>query len=258
VTNPAAEKDKIRPLLAAWEEDPATERLFRRLEVIADPQAHPAVFNMALDEALLEHAGATATLRIYRWLRPALSIGYFQRFTDVRTSGNHELVRRWTGGGSVEHGADFTYSLIIPGPGLAALGAGQRTYALIHRALGQALSLAGAAPTQDAAAPPAGAAAVSPGACFVQPVAHDLLSGGRKIAGAAQRRTRRGLLHQGSVQGIEPLDGWPVNWRDRLAEMLPGALCLSPAARPLSAAEESRANDLAATKYATDAWSRRF
>jgi lipoate-protein ligase A len=36
--------------------------------------------------------------------------------------------------------------------------------------------------------------------CFIAPVRNDLLANGRKIAGGAQRRTKRGLLHQGSIQ----------------------------------------------------------
>ena len=39
--------------------------------------------------------------------------------------------------------------------------------------------------------------------CFANPVRADVMIDGRKIAGAAQRRTRRGLLQQGSIQGIE-------------------------------------------------------
>jgi hypothetical protein len=38
-------------------------------------------------------------------------------------------------------------------------------------------------------------------ACFSRPVRADIFQHGRKIAGAAQRRTRQGLLHQGSLQG---------------------------------------------------------
>ena len=38
--------------------------------------------------------------------------------------------------------------------------------------------------------------------CFENPVCHDLLADdGRKLAGAGQRRSRWGLLHQGSVSG---------------------------------------------------------
>jgi len=38
--------------------------------------------------------------------------------------------------------------------------------------------------------------------CFANPVPADVMMDGRKIAGAAQRRARRGLLQQGSIQGI--------------------------------------------------------
>ena len=38
--------------------------------------------------------------------------------------------------------------------------------------------------------------------CFANPVNHDVVGpDGLKVAGAGQRRTRRGLLHQGSVAG---------------------------------------------------------
>src|SRR5207249_12283914 len=44
-----------------------------------------------------------------------------------------------------------------------------------------------------------------PGQCFVGHEESDLLWNGQKIAGAAQRRTRWGLLIQGSVQPPLPL-----------------------------------------------------
>jgi lipoate-protein ligase A len=45
-----------------------------------------------------------------------------------------------------------------------------------------------------------------PGQCFAGPEKADLLWQGRKIAGAAQRRSRTGLLIQGSVQPPPALD----------------------------------------------------
>jgi lipoate-protein ligase A len=41
-----------------------------------------------------------------------------------------------------------------------------------------------------------------PGQCFAGAEQYDVLLGGRKIAGAAQRRTRDGLLIQGSIQNL--------------------------------------------------------
>jgi lipoate-protein ligase A len=44
-----------------------------------------------------------------------------------------------------------------------------------------------------------------PGQCFIGAEKFDVLWHGRKIAGAAQRRTRTGLLIQGSIQPPIPL-----------------------------------------------------
>ena len=70
--------------------------------------------NMAIDEALLETA-VIPTIRFYRWRSPALSFGYFGKFSDVAIyAAERDLVRRWTGGGIVFHGDDLTYSIVIP------------------------------------------------------------------------------------------------------------------------------------------------
>src|SRR5260221_12180613 len=44
------------------------------------------------------------------------------------------------------------------------------------------------------------AAEVKSGACFASHVRYDIVVGAAKLAGAAQRRTQWGLLHQGSIQ----------------------------------------------------------
>ena len=70
--------------------------------------------NMAIDEALLETA-VVPSIRFYRWHSPALSFGYFGKFSDVAIyAAERDLVRRWTGGGIVFHGDDLTYSIVIP------------------------------------------------------------------------------------------------------------------------------------------------
>jgi lipoate-protein ligase A len=224
------------------------------LEVIDDPQPRPASFNMAADESLLEQIGDAVVLRIYRWLRPAISFGYFTELAAVRQRHEErELVRRWTGGGIVEHGTDFTYSLVIPRRDLVELGSAGRSYELIHQALAEALAGGGAVSiTKEHAGAPRSESGAH---CFEHPVAHDLLIDGRTTAGAAQRRTRRGLLHQGSVQGV---GGVMAAWQERLAERLPETLCSSAVRRGFTPAEEEGAARLAAEKYATQAWLERF
>src|ERR1700742_2074892 len=76
-----------------------------------------AAHNMAMDEALLEGAGAIGrpVLRFYRWTEPAATFGYFQKYADIeRWTLLRPLVRRPTGGGLVPHDADWTYSLAVP------------------------------------------------------------------------------------------------------------------------------------------------
>jgi lipoate-protein ligase A len=194
------------------------------LEVIDDPQPRPASFNMAADESLLEQIGDAVVLRIYRWLRPAISFGYFTELAAVRQ--RHEE---------------------------RELGSAGRSYELIHQALAEALAGGGAVSiTKEHAGAPRSESGAH---CFEHPVAHDLLIDGRKTAGAAQRRTRRGLLHQGSVQGV---GGVMAAWQERLAERLPETLCSSAVRRGFTPAEEEGAARLAAEKYATQAWLERF
>lgn len=206
------------------------------------PRGGPA--NMALDESLLAVADVPV-LRVYRWDGPWISFGCFGRHAAARSGfPGRPLVRRWTGGGLVDHACDWTYSLVLPaGDPLAALGTAA-SYRLIHKALAAALAACGmAARLADAPLPGRG------GHCFRAPVQADVVdAAGRKIAGAAQRRTRDGLLHQGSVQGID----------------VPGSLAIAFAAalhpRPaaLDPAHAETAHRIAARlvreKYGAAAW----
>jgi lipoate-protein ligase A len=155
-------------------------------------------FNMALDEALLHDAPRLGqpVLRFYGWTEPAASFGYFQKYAEIeRMTLLRPLVRRPTGGGLVPHDADWTYSLVFP-PGddwyaLSATGSYQRVHEWIRAAFGRLNLPATLAPACSKS---------MPGQCFQGHERSDVLWRGRKIAGAAQRRTRDGLLIQGSVQ----------------------------------------------------------
>ena len=117
-----------------------TTRLFTALHVYHDDTLHSAAMNMAIDEALLEHA-TVPSIRFYRWHSPALSFGYFGRFADVKSyTRESDLVRRWTGGGIVFHGDDLTYSIAIPASDAAFSESSISIYEGIHRALCRALN----------------------------------------------------------------------------------------------------------------------
>jgi lipoate-protein ligase A len=157
-----------------------------------------AAFNMALDQTLLENVSRLSkpVLRFYGWTEPAATFGYFQKFSGVENATHlRPLIRRPTGGGIVPHEADWTYSAVFP-PGHAwhSLKAGE-SYRRIH----DWLRLAFAELKIETEIAPCGKKSL-PGQCFAGHEKFDLLWYGKKIAGAAQRRNKLGLLIQGSVQ----------------------------------------------------------
>ena len=208
--------------------------------------------NMAIDQVLLEYA-AVPSIRFYRWQLPALSFGYFGKFADVAIyAGERDLVRRWTGGGTVFHGDDLTYSIVIPATDPAFRESSMTIYERIHRALCAVLARHGGVPelvgtlrcgvwTAQRAVPTNN--------CFANPVRADVMIESRKIAGGAQRRTRRGLLQQGSIQGITV--------RTDLAQEFAQALSVDCSEFEINEEILKRARELAQQKYGTDSWLRK-
>jgi lipoate-protein ligase A len=154
--------------------------------------------NMAIDEALLEAASRLLRpiLRFYGWSEPAVTFGYSQKLALIEGwTSCRPLIRRPTGGGLVSHEHDWTYSLIIPPLhpwyALNAKESYRRAHEWVHRAFDrlQVSSILCASPIKEV-----------PGRCFLAAEVSDLLRNGQKIAGAAQRRNKHGLLIQGSVQ----------------------------------------------------------
>ena len=215
-----------------------------------------AAFNMALDEALLEKAARLGRplLRCYGWTEPAATFGYFQKFSDVVTATKlRPLIRRPTGGGLVPHDADWTYSFIVPpGHEWHSLKA-EDSYRRVHEWLRDAFAelevgtaLAPARKSQDPDRRPA-----MSGQCFVGHERFDLLWRGRKIAGAAQRRNRLGLLIQGSVQP-PPLSLSRADWERAMRESVRERFQVAWTEFADDAALDARAGLLARQKYSQD------
>ncbi len=200
---------------------------------------------MALDEALLSET-ALPVLRVYRWADPAVSFGYFLDWEAAESiSRGREIVRRWTGGGLVEHGEDFTWSLILPVSESFCRVRPVESYVALHGALAEAMRRAGLSVEQV----PGPTSAPTGGLCFTAPAPGDLMSGSRKIAGAGQRRCRSGLLHQGSVSGVTLPDEFPL--------ILAGALADKVLEFPGAKLPVEAAGKLVRNRYGTDSWQRR-
>ena len=172
---------------------------------------------MATDAYLLNWVQQTnqPTLRIYSWDRESVSFGYFQSYVDIAAlTPVRPLVRRPTGGGLVSHLQDWTYSVAIPNTQPWYQLKACESYCRIHRWVNDALNNMGISSSLAVNANPTG-----PGQCFLGAEENDILFKGFKIAGAAQRRTREGLLIQGSVQisGITTKDRLP-EWIESIKE----------------------------------------
>lgn len=174
------------------------------LEIIPTRTAGAAE-NMALDFLLLQRypRPTMPRFRHYEWRAPAFTFGYAQKIAAVREQlpGDLplDLCRRPTGGGLVDHREDWTYALVIPrGHPLEELRATQ-SYRVVHEALAAALRAQEVPATakltsEEAEEGPAGV-------CFQRAEIHDVVHDvtGAKIAGAAQKRNKHGLLFQGSI-----------------------------------------------------------
>lgn len=209
--------------------------------------------NMAMDEALLEFASRIGgpVLRFYGWTEPAATFGYSQRYAELaRWTRLRPLIRRPTGGGLVPHDADWTYSLVFPPDDPWYALKAVESYRRVHEWICAAFQSIGLAMELAPCARPA-----SPGQCFAGAERFDVLWQGRKIAGAAQRRNKSGLLIQGSVQA-RGLPATRSQWEGAMQRSVPGieevgwndfGMAL-PA--PTLQEVESRAEALAREKYA--------
>jgi lipoyl(octanoyl) transferase len=239
-----------------------------------------AAENMAADFLLLQRypGPPVARFRHYRWRRVSFTFGYSQTIAFVRAQLEQlgvdpaavDLCRRPTGGGMVDHREDWTYALVLPrGHALEAARATQ-SYRLVHEALANALRTQGVAavvkPATGASGPAVepggrggepGAASASPGVCFAQAEIFDVIHGttGSKIAGAAQKRNKHGLLFQGSIwqpaTGAVELD-WE-RFHDDFGGQLASALEVEANLTPWPEFNEDELSALA-EQYASAEW----
>ena len=223
--------------------------------LLISPHGSPWV-NMATDEYLLTVAmqRCMPVLRCYGWDTEAMSFGYFQSYDEIASmTPVRPLVRRLTGGGLVSHVSDWTYSVAIPTScdwyRLKACESYCRMHTWVNasfQSMGLETSLA-----QEAVVS-------GPGQCFIGAEKHDVLYKGFKVAGAAQRRTRQGLLVQGSVQlpGISQDQGRAA-WQDALKEVGTEKYRIDWSALHLTENDRQQIERLASERYHSESFIRR-
>jgi lipoate-protein ligase A len=163
-----------------------------------------AAYNMALDEAIVaavRNGDSPPTLRLYGWRQPSVSLGAFQKITDIDTSycAAHDVhvVRRLTGGRGILHGEELTYSFSARNEGLFSQGL-LDTYRKISAAFSLGLQRLGLSVKMETRRERVSNLERSP-LCFKSTSYGELTINGKKVIGSAQKRWGDGFLQQGSI-----------------------------------------------------------
>ena len=221
-------------------------RIFRTLNLWVDSTERNGPDAMAVDEWLFMTT-VQPILRVYRWQKGWISMGYFgNKSAALAAFPDLNLVRRCTGGGIVDHRNDWTYSLIVPPSEALARSRGSTSYQTIHQVLAKILRDEGiicGITSSDGEE--------SSEVCFRGPVKHDLIQGGGvKLAGAGQKRSKFGLLHQGSVASplveIETFHQRSKSFASALADSANETIYFPPS---------ERIDEISASRYGSAKWS---
>ena len=164
-----------------------------------------AFHNMALDEAIateVRRGAAPPTLRFYGWDRPALTLGCFQKTSDINIeycrSRDIPVVRRPTGGRAILHGDELTYSFAVRTDSGAFSHGLLDSYKRISTAFSIAFRKIGVRAEPKNEREKGRVLSRSP-LCFQSSSYGEILTDNKKLVGSAQKRWNNGLLQQGSV-----------------------------------------------------------
>lgn len=164
---------------------------------------------MQKDEKLLNELATCSSplLHLYQWQGHCLTYGYFsspENYLDlnqVKRLGVH-MARRPTGGGVIFHLTDFAFSLLIPATHPNYLKNSLKSYAFVNQLVAQAIQNVAQVPSitlwKKEEKPSL------PTFCMAHPTIFDLVVNDKKMVGAAQRRKKGGLLHQGTISLFPP------------------------------------------------------
>lgn len=156
--------------------------------------------NMERDEALLHglETDPRPKIHFYNWLGTPATYGYFMDPSLYLKKGSTlALGRRPTGGGMIFHHCDLAFAVLIPAthPGYSMNTL--KNYAFINEAVLKAIhEFCGEDPLFFEKECKKGECSQF---CMAKPTIYDVMIGGKKVGGGAQRRTKQGLLHQGTI-----------------------------------------------------------
>jgi lipoate-protein ligase A len=164
--------------------------------------------NMAVDEALLacfDPERSRPVLRLYGWEPPAFSLGRFQVAEEVLdlercAAAGIPVVRRVTGGGAIYHAEELTYAVVCAPQHIPHATTVKDSFRVLTRFLLRFYGGLGLEPCYAADYFPAGTRlGERTPFCFAGKESCDIMIGGKKIGGNAQRRLRNVVFQHGSI-----------------------------------------------------------
>lgn len=180
------------------------------LDVI-DSGIQLAVKHMERDAELLQglKPDSKPCIHHYEWLGESLTYGYFCQLNqllhlDLAQQENIQMARRPTGGGLLFHLSDLAFSVLVPASHPWCSVNPLQNYAAINAVVLQVVEKWSGSHAAVHLATDAASGARQGPFCMAQTTRYDLVRNGRKIGGAAQRRTAQGLLHQASLHLANP------------------------------------------------------
>ena len=176
--------------------------------IVLDTGSHSAVENMAVDQKFLSDLenGQTPILHLYEWNKPSITYGHFAKperllnMKEVEKAGI-ELARRSTGGGLTLHFTDYAFSFLMPSDHPNFSSNTLENYRFVNHLVYQSVQSLieeerGLSYYNESEK---GKVDEALNFCMAKPTKYDVLYKGKKVGGAAQRKTAKGYLHHGTI-----------------------------------------------------------
>ena len=209
--------------------------------------------NIALDEVFFTEKEFKPILRFYTWTKPAYTIGYFQKYSELENKNNYDIVRRLTGGLSVLHNTDLSYSFIVSDKEWDYIYNQEETYKIIHEQMKKALLSIGInCDTKQSEN-------LNPNnfSCVNTFYKDDIFFKGKKLIGSCQRRRGKRILIEGSIHlkmNEEQINDFTASFFERISSFLNGTIYKTK----LEQKYINEADILSKNKYNNDKWTNLF
>jgi len=208
--------------------------------------------NIALDEIFFTKENFENIFRFYRWSLPAYTIGYFQKFPSNQTD-SLPVIRRITGGLSVLHNTDLSYSLTVSDTIWPYIYDQEKTYKTIHETIRKSLKAINIVCDKTNIENDK----LKSYNCVQTLYKDDLLLNGKKIVGSCQRRRGKRILVEGSIH-LKLTKEQSEIFANEFFKDLSNILKCNTINKSITDEEQNSAIKLCTEKYNTDKWNKLF